>query len=309
MISKDEALKIRMATTKHFFKIFSLFAAISLWFYVLNSEPMEITKEIPFEFLTPPGQAISNLVPPGLTVKFKGSRAFMQNLYRAEERIYLDLRDPQYAGRQEFEVLVSPSMIPVPFGVEVLEVSPSLINVELDREITKEVPVRLQLQGELSNDLRMVLQDLEPNRVMITGPVEVMRRTTALRTTPLNVGTLDGEGELRLRLFELDQRIRVQHEGDFLFRYSIKAQTANLTLKNVRVRFLASRQDFSARQREVAIDVLAPEGRTLRESEVQVIADIPEEARGNVNVRLRAVLPEGVHLLQIHPETISVRVR
>lgn len=309
MSKKDEAKKTRLHNTRHFFKFFALFSAISLWFYVLNSEPMTMTKEIPLEFVTPAGQAIGNLYERTLTVEFKGARAFMQNLYRGDERVFIDLREAQYQGSDNIEVQILPSSIPVPFGVEILSLSPTTVNVQLEREISKEVPVRLQLQGEIGNDLRMIQQDIEPNKVMISGPIEVMRRTTILRTTPVNVSSLEGEGTIRLGLHDLDPRIEVDHDDDFLFRYSIKAQTANLTLKNVKIRFLASRQDFTVRQREVAIDVLAPEGRALRESEVQVIADIPEDARGNVNIRLRAVLPEGVHLLQIHPETISVRVR
>jgi YbbR domain-containing protein len=300
---------LRLFSSKTFFKIFSVFSAVSLWFYVLNSEPLEVIQELPIEFVTPVDQAIANVVESTVKVKLKGSRAFMQNLFRSDETFVIDLRDPSYQNRREFEVSLNTNMVQVPFGVEVLDVSPSQMTIMLERKITKEVPIRVQFQGELGPDLRLITQELEPNRVMISGPVELMRRTTSLRTTPVPLTSLEGEGELRLHFFELDPRIQVENEANLSFRYSVKAQTANLTLKNVRVRFLASRQDFSARQRDVSIDVLAPEGRVLRESEVQVVADIPEDARGNINIKLRAILPEGVHLLQIHPETISIRVR
>lgn len=298
-----------LISSRTFFKIFSIFAALSLWFYVLNSEPMEVTRELPLELVTPAGQAVANRVPAKVSVRLKGSRAFIQNLFRGEEKVYVDLRDPAYENRSEFDVPLTPNLVPVPFGIEVLELTPSFIPVVLDREITKEVPIRLQFQGELGHDLRLIRQDLEPNKVMISGPIELMRRTTLLRTTPVQLNSLEGQGEMKLGIHELDPRLKVDLESDLRFLFAVKAQTANLTLKNVRIRFLASRQDFSARQREVAVDVLAPDGRTLRESEVQVIADIPEDARGNLNVKLRAILPDGVHLLQIHPETISVRVR
>jgi YbbR domain-containing protein len=306
---KSQKKTLTLFSSKTFFKIFSVFSAVSLWFYVLNSEPLEVTRELPIEFVTPVDQAVANLVESRVKVKLKGSRAFMQNLFRQDEKFVIDLRDPSYQNRNEFDVPLNPNMVPVPFGVEVMEVVPSQMTIMLERKIIKEVPIRVQFQGELSADLRLITQDLMPSKVMISGPVELMRRTTSLRTTPVILPTLEGEGEIALQLFELDPRIKLEQDLSLNFRYSIKAQTANLTLKNIKVRFLASRQDFSARQRDVSIDVLAPEGRVLRESEVQVVADIPEDARGNIDIKLRAILPEGVHLLQIHPATISIRVR
>jgi YbbR domain-containing protein len=59
------------------------------------------------------------------------------------------------------------------------------------------------------------------------------------------------------------------------------------------------------------MDVLVSEERkdALRSSEVSVIADIPDNASGNVKVKLRAQLPDGVNLLQIHPEFINVSLQ
>jgi len=39
------------------------------------------------------------------------------------------------------------------------------------------------------------------------------------------------------------------------------------------------------------------------------MADIPVDKKGNLKVDLRAVLPEGVHLLQIHPSSININVK
>ena len=47
----------------------------------------------------------------------------------------------------------------------------------------------------------------------------------------------------------------------------------------------------------------------MKNSDVQVIADIPEAATGKTRVKLKAVLPEGIHLLKIHPEYIDVSVK
>lgn len=313
MIKKNRTTDIskEQKNNRRLFKIMAVFFSLTIWFYVLNSEPYELDKEIPLRFFTPTGLAVSNLTPLTVQVKLKGSRAFMQNLFSNEEKIFLNLRDPQFVGLNEYEAVILPSDVPVPFGVEVLEITPNIVNIRLEREITKEVPVRMQLTGDLAPELRLIKQDLVPEKMMISGPVEVMRRISQLKTTPVAQSSLEGEGEIRIGLADLDPRVTLLEPpaSGFLFQYSVKARTANLTIKNIKIKFLASQQDFISKQKEVAVDILAPEGRSLRESEVQVIAEIPDESKGVTAVKLRAILPEGVHLLQIHPETINVTVK
>src|SRR5690606_13626934 len=93
--------------------------------------------------------------------------------------------------------------------------------------------------------------------------------------------------------------------------YKVKPKKANLTLKNIPVRFLSTSTRINSKVKEVALDVLVPEQSEglLTKDKVQVIADVPEGKRGQVQVDLRAVLPEGVHLLQIHPASINITVR
>lgn len=297
---------------KKLLKVMAILFASTIWFYVLNSEPYEVEKEIPISFITPPGQAVANLTPRTIKVRLKGSRAFMQNIFSNSERVVINLRESQYQGLSEFEAMVHNTDVPLPFGVEVLELEPKIIPIRLEREIRKKVEVRPQFTGELPQNLRLVEQSMSPNSVMIRGPVEVMRRIGLLRSGPINRATLEGTGSVPVGISDLDPRVRIEDykRSDFEFNFSVKAKTANLTLKNVKIRFLASSQNFSTKHKEVALDVLAPEGKKLRASEVQVIAEIPEESTENpVRVKLKAELPEGVHLLQIHPEEINVRLQ
>lgn len=310
--AQKKGQKANFRGQKRILKIMALLFATTIWFYVLNSEPYEVEKEIPISFITPPGQAVANLTPRTLKVRLKGSRAFMQNIFSNSERVVLNLRESQYQGLSEFEALVHNTDIPLPFGVEVLELEPKIIPIRLEREISKEVDVRPQFAGKLPKNLRLVEQSVEPDPVMIRGPVEVMRRVGVLRTGPINRATLEGSGTISIGISDLDPRVTIEDldESGFEFSYRVQAETANLTIKNVKIRFLASRQNFKPEKKEVAIDVLAPEGRKLRASEVQVIADIPEQLAGTqARVKLRAELPDGVHLLQIHPEEINVKLQ
>ena len=66
---------------------------------------------------------------------------------------------------------------------------------------------------------------------------------------------------------------------------------------------------ISSKIKNVSLDVLMPKEKSIKTSEVSVVADIPENTRGRVKVKLRATLPDEVHLLQINPEYINVSVK
>lgn len=293
--------------SRHILKVISLFAAVTLWFYVLNSEPLEVDKRLELTFINPTDLAINVEVPKTVKVKVKGSRAFVQNMDLTDEKVIVDLRDYPYK-QETFAVTFEKSMVRMPFGIEVLDIEPKQIVLSLEREIRKVVPVRLRTVGEVGKDLKLVEKDFSPGEFMIRGPYGVLKKTTLLNSVPVDLSTLEGKGEMRLPLEKIDQRIVIEDKKDIQFKYTVRPNKANLTLKNIAISYLTTHKKFKSSEDKVALDVLVSEDRkdALRESEVRVIAEIPDKARGNVRVKLRAELPDGVNLLQIHPEFINV---
>lgn len=116
---------------------------------------------------------------------------------------------------------------------------------------------------------------------------------------------------MKVALEPIDRRIVITNPGPVSFSYKIKPNKANVTLKKVKIRFLTTRGRFKSSHSLVSLDVLVSgdSDKKIKKSEIKVIADIPDVGRGRVKVKLRAEVPEGVHLLKIHPETINVRLR
>ncbi len=299
---------------RHLLKIFSLVSAATLWFYVLNSEPLEIERKVGLVLLPPRGLAVNTEVPKTISVKLKGSRAFVKDLFFEGERIFVDLKNFPYQ-QKAFAVTFDKSMIPVPFGVEVLEVNPTQVMLSLDREIKKWVPVRSKLVGELPKDLKLVKREIEPQEFMIKGPRSVLKKIGQLQTAPVDLSILEGEGVLKIPLEIIDPRVVVEKLNDVHFKYTIRPNKANFTLNDVKIHFLTSRNRFRSRVKTVSLDVLMPEevirglDQKLLRDKLKVIAEIPERSTGKVRVKLRVKLPDGVHLLQMHPKYINVSVR
>lgn len=296
---------------RHILKVISFFAAITLWFYVLNSEHITIDARIPLVFITPTDLALNVKVPKTVKVKLKGSRAFVKNLNFDKEKVIVDIRDYPYK-KKSFSVPLKSSMIRLPFGVKVLEIQPKKISLTLEREIRKKVPIKLVTLGNIGADFKMVKKEFFPKEMMIRGPYSQIKKTTFLNTIPIDLSTLEGEGVLPLPLAEVDERIMFEGSKNMIqFTHVIKPNKANMTLKNIKVKFLTDQLNFKSSHERVSLDVLVTEEKkeALRESDILVIAEIPDNASGNLEIKLRASLPDGVNLLQIHPEFINVSLQ
>ena len=94
-MSQSRISKTPWFASKSMLKIFSFFVALSLWFYVLNSDPIEVDKNVEVEFIPPKGFALRSLPPNDLRLRLKGSRTFVENLYGEEEKISIELKPSQ----------------------------------------------------------------------------------------------------------------------------------------------------------------------------------------------------------------------
>jgi len=297
--------------SKHLLKLFSLFFGVTLWFYVLNSEPLEAEKTLKIEYLLPEKIAISNIYPTEVKVKLKGSRTFMRNLFTGKEKVFVDLKNSNLKTNSSLEHVIHDTDVPAPFGVQVLSVQPKLIELQFQKNMTKRIRVVPNLVGDVSRDLKLINKRIEPSSVKITGPSKVIKKIKQISTAPIDLSTFTKSGITKVNLGEIDQRIKITEDVSFSFSYDISPRKANITLKNIPIRFLTSARRYSSKHRFVSMDVLVSEDEQsdLRLKSLNVVADIPNGSEGTVEVPLRANLPEGVFLMKIHPEKIKVYVK
>jgi YbbR domain-containing protein len=200
---------------RHTLKITAFFFAISLWYYVLNSEAVEVDKKLPLNFILPKGMLITSVVQAEVSIKLKGSKAFIKNIFLNKEKITIDLtayyKPDAQPENKSFKVKIYPSDINVPFGVSILEIAPKELLIELDHKVIKEVTVKLQQIGTLPIKRRIKEMKIIPDKLMLSGPMELLRDTTTIETVPINLALLNkDEGTLPLKLGEIDSRLKIE---------------------------------------------------------------------------------------------------
>jgi YbbR domain-containing protein len=294
---------------RHLLKLLAVLFSFCLWFYVLNSESLEVQVKLPLVLIPPQGMAISEIPPNEILVKVKGSRAFVRNLFNDNEKVFINLKRRGSKTKRGVFVKILPSDIPHPLGVEVTEILPAELDIKIEKRKTMKIPLKPFLVGEVPSQLELLKYELVPNSLTISGPKSLISSLVNLETSPIDLQKLEGDGRIKVLLKELDPRLRAVSditEAEFLFR--VKPKKANFTLKNISIRFLTSSSNFLAKVRTASIDVLIPDGGDFKLSakDVRLVAEIPDESKGEVRIKLKVELPEGVHLLQIYPETITV---
>ena len=216
----------RETAQRHSLKIIAVFFSVSLWFYVLNSEPLQIERKLPINFILPKGYAISTLNEKEVTLKIKGSKAFIQNIFSNKEKLNIDLNPYFASSGKTFKVKFYPSDVSVPFGVEILDISPKETMIELDRLALMEIPVKVQYIGDTPRDRKIREVDIDPQNIMISGPVEILKTVSRLETAPLNLGGFNkDEGVLFPSLIQLDPRLKLEEHPKLKLKY--KTQIIN----------------------------------------------------------------------------------
>jgi len=181
-------------------KILSIVLAVLLWAVISRGrggEMTEISLGIPLEFHNfPKGMEIVRSNVERVDVHFSGSGKAVSKLSREGLSLPMDLSGAA-EGETTFEIF--PSDIKAPPNVAVTRVSPSSINVVLERVSLREAPVVLRLEGDPQDGFTLGETMAIPSRVRIQGPESFLSGIGPIETLPVSV-----EGAAETLMGEID---------------------------------------------------------------------------------------------------------
>ena len=187
-------------------KLISLTFAVVLWFFVIGERKLEVSYVIPLEYRgLAEGMIIANEVPNSVSVRISGPRALLMHHSAGDISIAVDLKDLP-AGITSFKRLEE--SLSLPSGLRVTRISPSYVDVKLERIREKEVPIRLVLTGEPVEGYRVVETFLDPERVIVAGAGSELKAVTEVTTEPID---LSGVQE------SFSQTAPIDHPGTYTY--------------------------------------------------------------------------------------------
>lgn len=166
-------------------KIISLAFAIVLWFFVMGESRMEVNHIVPLEYENlPEGLMIANEVPTSVAVRINGPRALQVNLDPGDIGLSIDLRDLS-AGVTSFKRLEE--SLDLPSGLKITRISPSYVDVKLERVRERDVPVKVVLSGEPAPGFRVKSFKAEPEKVTVSGAETELKSVSEVVTEDVDL--------------------------------------------------------------------------------------------------------------------------
>lgn len=176
---------VKALTENWVLKLLSLVFAGVLWVFVIGDRQAEVGFSVPIEYINrPEGMVIASEVPNLVDIRLTGPRTLLMNLSPGDIGFSVDLRDLK-PGLTSFKRLEE--RLDLPRGLKVTRISPSIVDVRLDRVRSRQVPVQVVFSGELAEGYQLADVRVSPERVSIEGAEGEIKDITEVPTQPVEI--------------------------------------------------------------------------------------------------------------------------
>lgn len=169
----------------------ALAIALGLWLLTSLSRRDDVAEKIveaTVSYINKPRDVIILEQVTSASVRISGPEREVRSVapFMVQVQVDLDGRGPGMVS-----VPLGAANVRLPEGLEVLSVEPNLLNVRLDREITRTLPLEPRWIGEPAAGARVLFDQVQilPPQAIASGPAQLLDSLTALSLSPIN---LDG---------------------------------------------------------------------------------------------------------------------
>ena len=283
----------------------ALFLGASLLFCV---EKDEITLAIPvaFEHIHHDLIAVHNT--PVLEARLRGPSRALKALKDRQLSYDIDL---SAAKPGPLFIKISPDRIKVPRRVSVVEIDPASFTITIDKRVDKILPIVADLHKDPAPAYVISRVVTIPSMIQLSGPVSVLDKISAVRTTPVDVGGLTETMKKKVAL-NLNHNPHVQTIGNSLVEVEIVVEEKIVEKwLNIAIQTTGSHYRYVITPDHIEILLRGPVN-TLKElaqdNGIPVYVDL-EGLKPGTYVR-RAIIkpPLNTALVESKPEVFTVKV-
>ena len=166
-------------------KLLAVALGATVWFLVSGEQIVERALRIPLEFVNLPAQLeLVGDAPAVVDVRVRGSSGALSRVANGELVAVLDLRTAR-SGQRLFHL--SGEDVLAPFGIEVVQITPSSVPIAFEALASKFVPVVPGLEGEPGLGYTVGVASAVPATVEVVGPASAVARLTEAITEPVSI--------------------------------------------------------------------------------------------------------------------------
>ena len=189
-------------------KLLSVTLAVMLWMVIAGEETVERGLRVPLELQQfPAGLELLGDVPTTADVRVRGAAGTLSRLSPGDVVAVVDLRGAR-SGERLFHL--TPEQVRAPFGVEVVQVTPSTVAVAFENAASRSVPIRPAVEGRPAPGYVVGKITADPPQVDIVGPQSAVRRVAEALTEPVSVAGAQRDVEETVTVGTVDPSLRLQ---------------------------------------------------------------------------------------------------
>jgi YbbR domain-containing protein len=172
-------------THNWFLKLLSFGFAMTLWVAVASETSSEIGIEVPLEYRNVPAQMeITGDAANTVEVRLRGAANVVKDITPKQVSTTVDL---SHVIPGERTIMLTAQNVQVPFGTEVIRISPSQVRISIEQTISKMVSVVPTTQGQPADGLEVGNVMISPGKVRLQGPESRIASVDSVSTDPINV--------------------------------------------------------------------------------------------------------------------------
>ena len=192
-------------------RVASLGIAVALWFFIAGQDTAERGVSVPVELRNvPPDVELTGDPVNTVDVRLRASPGLIDSLDPGEVLATIDLKG---AGEGEQIVQLTPDRFRVPFGFRIVKITPSLLTLNLERTLSKTLPVRPRVLGRPAPGYEVVEVRSEPAEIRVRGPRSRVQEIESAFTEPVSVEGADATTEETVNVGLEDPLLRLEGVG------------------------------------------------------------------------------------------------
>jgi YbbR domain-containing protein len=197
---------VRFITKNTTIKVISLILAIILWVFVKSKSGGEVGLVVPLEFYRVPSRLIvTTLSDEAINVRITGSVIQLQRLPSREMRARIDLSRAR-PGTNSFDIL--PDNFNISKSLDITQISPSSVKVELDHVLEKMVYVKPVVQGKPARGYRVSKITVDPPSITLQGARSQLAGLKEVLTEEVDISDIKETVEVEVPLRIADLRLK-----------------------------------------------------------------------------------------------------
>jgi YbbR domain-containing protein len=167
-------------------KVVSLVLAACAWFFVKGiTSDWRTIEGVPLEVKAKAGLTVLQTSAATVNVTVRGTREDVRQVSRQDLSAVVDLTTDERRG--PITVRLSPSSVRHSRRVQVIEIDPADVIVNVDEMIVRDLPVQPQFGGELPPNFSVERVITQPETVKVKGPKTLLSGMSNIVTLPIDV--------------------------------------------------------------------------------------------------------------------------